>query len=71
FLPDRMKVDAKLSQQVVEGWVKPKGLKGIVDAQNLFGTPAEKRRVAATLTLRPVWPSFRSWQGYHFFDARR
>ena len=48
FLPDRMKVDAKLSQQVIEGWVKPKGLKGIVDAQNLFGTPAEKRRVAVT-----------------------
>ncbi|KWH40598.1 MG2 domain-containing protein [Burkholderia stagnalis] len=71
FLPDRMKVDAKLSQQVVEGWVKPDGLKGLVDAQNLFGTPAEKRRVAATLTLRPVWPSFRSWQGYQFFDARR
>ncbi|KWN65285.1 MG2 domain-containing protein [Burkholderia ubonensis] len=71
FLPDRMKVDAKLSQQVVEGWVKPDGLKGIVDAQNLFGTPAEKRRVAATLTLRPAWPSFRSWQGYRFFDARR
>ncbi|KWF03390.1 alpha-2-macroglobulin family protein [Burkholderia pseudomultivorans] len=71
FLPDRMKVDARLSQQVVDGWVKPKGLKGIVDAQNLFGTPAEKRRVAATLTLRPVWPSFRNWQGYRFFDARR
>lgn len=71
FLPDRMKVDARLSQQVLDGWVKPKGLKGIVDAQNLFGTPAEKRRVAATLTLRPVWPSFRNWQGYRFFDARR
>ncbi|MBN3791063.1 MG2 domain-containing protein [Burkholderia sp. Ac-20353] len=71
FLPDRMKVDAKLSQQVIEGWVKPDGLKGLVDAQNLFGTPAEKRRVAATLTLRPVWPSFRSWQNFHFFDARR
>ncbi|VWB33645.1 alpha-2-macroglobulin [Burkholderia pseudomultivorans] len=71
FLPDRMKVDARLSLQVLDGWVKPKGLKGIVDAQNLFGTPAEKRRVAATLTLRPVWPSFRNWQGYRFFDARR
>ncbi|MBF5012387.1 alpha-2-macroglobulin family protein [Burkholderia pseudomultivorans] len=71
FLPDRMKVDARLSRQVIDGWVKPKGLKGIVDAQNLFGTPAEKRRVAATLTLRPVWPSFRNWQGYRFFDARR
>ncbi|MDR2013108.1 MAG: alpha-2-macroglobulin [Rhodanobacter sp.] len=71
FLPDRMKVDAKLSEQVAEGWVKPDGLKGIVDAQNLFGTPAENRRVEATLTLRPAWPAFRSWQDYHFFDAKR
>lgn len=71
FLPDRMKVDARLSQQVAEGWVKPAQLKGIVDAQNLFGTPAENRRVAATLTLRPAWPSFRSWSDYHFFSVHR
>jgi len=71
FLPDRMKVDAKLSQQVAEGWVKPDDLKGIVDAQNLFGTPAENRRVTATLTLRPAWPSFPSWPDYHFYDVRR
>ncbi|MFW6168602.1 MAG: alpha-2-macroglobulin family protein, partial [Ralstonia sp.] len=71
FLPDRMKVEAKLSAQVAEGWVKPDQLKGIVDAQNLFGTPAANRRVTASLTLRPAWPSFRSWPGYQFFDARR
>jgi uncharacterized protein YfaS (alpha-2-macroglobulin family) len=71
FLPDRMKVEAKLSSQVAEGWVKPDQLKGIVDAQNLFGTPAADRRVEASLTLRPVWPEFRSWQDYHFFDVRR
>ncbi|QGZ64171.1 MG2 domain-containing protein [Paraburkholderia acidisoli] len=71
FMPDRMKVDARLSQQVAEGWVKPAQLKGIVDAQNLFGTPAEDRRVEATLTLRPAWPSFRSWSDYHFFSAHR
>lgn len=71
FLPDRMKVEAKLSQQVAEGWVKPDQLKGIVDAQNLFGTPAANRRVTASLTLRPAWPAFRSWPGYQFFDARR
>ncbi|TBR39310.1 MULTISPECIES: alpha-2-macroglobulin [Dyella] len=71
FLPDRMKVSAKLSQQVPEGWVKPDGLKGIIDAQNLFGTPAADRRVEASLTLRPAWPAFRSWPDYHFYDARR
>jgi alpha-2-macroglobulin len=71
FLPDRMKVEAKLSSQVTEGWVKPDGLKGIVDAQNLFGTPAANRRVEASLTLRPAWPAFHSWPDYHFYDVHR
>ena len=71
FLPDRMKVAAKLSQQVAEGWVKPDQLKGLVDAQNLFGTPAADRQVEASLTLRPAWPAFHSWPDYHFYDVRR
>ncbi len=71
FLPDRMKVAAKLSQQVPEGWVKPDQLKGEVDAQNLFGTPAADRRVEASLTLSPAWPAFHSWPDYHFYDVRR
>jgi uncharacterized protein YfaS (alpha-2-macroglobulin family) len=71
FLPDRMKVAAHLSAQVPEGWVKPAELKALVDVQNLFGTPAADRRVEASLTLRPAWPEFRSWPGYHFYDVRR
>ncbi|MEP6897827.1 MAG: MG2 domain-containing protein [Rhodanobacter sp.] len=71
FLPDRMKVEAKLSQQAPEGWVKPDQLKGLVDVMNLFGTPAADRRVEASLTLRPAWPAFHSWPDYHFYDVRR
>lgn len=71
FLPDRLKVSAKFSQQVTEGWVKPDQLKGLVDAQNLFGTPAANRVVEASLTLRPAWPAFHSWPDYHFYDIRR
>ncbi|MET3654303.1 alpha-2-macroglobulin [Dyella japonica] len=71
FLPDRMKVEAKLAGQVPEGWVKPDQIKGIVDVMNLFGTPAADRRVEASLTLRPAWPAFRSWPDYHFYDVRR
>ncbi|WP_199099959.1 alpha-2-macroglobulin [Dyella sp. ASV21] len=71
FLPDRMKVEAKLAGQVQEGWVKPDEVKGIVDVMNLFGTPAANRRVEASLTLRPAWPAFRSWPDYHFYDTRR
>lgn len=71
FMPDRMKVDAHLSQQVVEGWVKPNDLKALVSVQNLFGTPAQERRIDASLTLTPAFPAFRSYRQYHFFDPQR
>lgn len=71
FQPDRMKVSAKLSTTVAEGWVKPAQLKALVDVQNLFGTPAADRRVEGSLTLRPAFPSFPSYKDYHFYDVRR
>ncbi len=71
FLPDRMKATAHLSQEVVEGWIKPDNLSARVSLQNLFGTPAQDRRVEATLTLSPVLPLFRSWPEHAFFDPQR
>ncbi len=71
FEPDRMKVSAHLSSEAAEGWVHPDGLKARVNALNLFGTPAENRRVEATLSLTPAFPSFRSHPGYVFYDAQR
>ncbi|MEP7155079.1 MAG: alpha-2-macroglobulin [Betaproteobacteria bacterium] len=71
FLPDRMKVVAKLSAEVTEGWVSPAELKGKVNVQNLFGTPATNRRVEATLTLQPAYPAFRSFPDYRFYDPLR
>jgi uncharacterized protein YfaS (alpha-2-macroglobulin family) len=70
FLPDSMKVDANLSEHVADGWVKPGALKGLVDVDNLFGTPAANRRVEATLTLAPTFPAFRNWKDYNFYDVR-
>jgi len=70
FLPDSMKVDAGLSAHVADGWVNPDDLKGLVDARNLFGTPAANRRVEATLTLNPSLPAFRKWPDYAFYDVR-
>ncbi len=70
FLPDSMKVDASLSSHIVNGWVKPDKLKGLVDARNLFGTPAADRRVEGTLTLNPSFPDFRKWPDYSFYDVR-
>jgi len=71
FEPDRMKIAARLSAQSADGWVSPKDLKAVVNVQNLFGTPAEHRRVEATLTLTPAFPAFRSLPDYRFYDPLR
>ncbi|MGO8972603.1 MAG: alpha-2-macroglobulin [Steroidobacteraceae bacterium] len=71
FEPDRMKIAARLSAESAEGWVSPGDLKAAVNVQNLFGTPAEHRRVEATLTLTPAFPAFRSLPDYRFCDPQR
>jgi alpha-2-macroglobulin len=71
FEPDRMKATARLSAESPDGWVSPKDLKALVNVQNLFGTPAEHRRVEATLTLTPAFPAFRSLPDYRFYDPLR
>lgn len=71
FQPDRMKASARLSSMVADGWVKPAGLKAVVNVQNLFGTPAANRRVEATLTLSPAYPAFRAHPDFKFYDPQR
>jgi uncharacterized protein YfaS (alpha-2-macroglobulin family) len=68
FLPDRLKMAAHLSSEVSEGWVSPDALKASVSLQNLFGTPAENRRVTAKMTLSPSFPAFARYRDYQFTD---
>ena len=71
FEPDRMKASAHLSQSSADGWIKPDGLKALFTLQNLFGTPAQNRRVEATMTLTPFFPNFHNYTDYRFFDPQR
>jgi uncharacterized protein YfaS (alpha-2-macroglobulin family) len=68
FQPDRMKASAHLSREAVDGWIKPDDLSARITLMNLFGTAAQQRRVEATMTLSPTWPSFRAYRDYAFFD---
>ncbi|MBI2386036.1 MAG: alpha-2-macroglobulin family protein [Elusimicrobia bacterium] len=68
FLPDRLRITARFSQERTEGWVSPKDLRAEIGLHNLFGTPAEGRRVAARIRLSPAAPSFKAFADYAFFD---
>jgi alpha-2-macroglobulin len=70
FMPDRLKMNARFSRESIEGWVTPQDLKASVSLQNLFGTPAGARRIAATMTLQPALPSFPQYRDYQFYDPQ-
>ncbi|MEO5666476.1 MAG: MG2 domain-containing protein, partial [Bdellovibrionota bacterium] len=66
FQPDRMKIASRFSTENPDGWVDPTDLKANVSMQNLFGTPAQQRRVKSILRVAPVLPHFKKLQGYQF-----
>lgn len=70
FEPDQLKVKLQLTPDRKQGWVKPSELKADIDVQNLFGTPAQERRVTSKLTLRPMYPSFDQFPDYLFYENR-
>ena len=71
FLPDRMKITMQLSQSLPEGWVKPDSLSGLVSVQNLFGVPAQNRKVTGRLIFSPHSPVFKEYPDYLFFDPKQ
>ncbi|MGY2950895.1 alpha-2-macroglobulin [Ewingella americana] len=70
FEPDQLKVKLQLTPDRKQGWVKPSELQANIDVQNLFGTPAQNRRVTSKLTLRPMYPSFDQYPDYLFYENR-
>ncbi|MFI5345370.1 MAG: alpha-2-macroglobulin [Elusimicrobiota bacterium] len=68
FMPDRLRIESRFSDERAEGWVSPKGLKAAIGLHNLFGAPAEGRRVSAQMRLTPAAPFFKEYADYAFFD---
>ena len=68
FLPDRMKIDSRLSQTSKRGWINPKEMRASVSLANLYGTPAIDRRIVSRIELTPTAFSFPEFRDYVFFD---
>ncbi len=71
FLPDRMKIESRLSKPAGPGWVTPDGVRAAISLQNLYGTAATGRRLKAHLTLSPAAFHFEQFSGFTFFDRLR
>jgi alpha-2-macroglobulin len=69
FLPDRMKIDTRLSQSAAHGWIDPKDVRGTIGLANLYGTPATNRRVTGKIELAPTAFRFPEFRDFVFYDA--
>ena len=54
FLPDRMKIESRLSKDAKTGWATPDDVRAAVTLRNLYGTPATARRIKAHMALSPT-----------------
>ncbi|MEY2529263.1 MAG: alpha-2-macroglobulin [Verrucomicrobiota bacterium] len=68
FLPDRMKIETRLSKTSPKGWVDPHNMKAAITLANLYGTPASDRRIKSKVELSPAAFSFSDFKDYSFFD---
>ncbi|MEY2519810.1 MAG: alpha-2-macroglobulin, partial [Verrucomicrobiota bacterium] len=69
FLPDRMKIETRLSKTSAHGWVDPTDMKASIALANLYGTPASDRRVKSRVELSPTSFSFSEIPDYSFYDS--
>ena len=70
FLPDTLKIQSRFNQSA-KGWLNPTDLATTVQLDNLFGTPAQQRRVTASLELVPSHFSFTEYQDYRFLAPKQ
>jgi uncharacterized protein YfaS (alpha-2-macroglobulin family) len=71
FLPDRMKIETRLSETAPRGWINPKDVSVSIVLANLYGTPATDRRITGRMELAPDAFSFPEFPDFVFYDPLR
>ena len=72
FEPDTLRIQTTLPDHRGQAWLRPSqfadGLQAEVRLENLFGSPAQDRRIEARYTLEPSGFHFRDYADYRFDD---
>ena len=68
FQPDTLKIESRLVGAAKKGWTSLKNVQAKVELQNLFGTPAQNRKVVGNISVRPTSFKFTAFNEYTFID---
>ncbi len=68
FQPDTLKIESRLLGLKDKGWTSDKSLKAQVKLENLFGTPAQDRKVTGRMNVRATNFTFKEYRDYTFVD---
>lgn len=71
FLPDRLRIETRIGDGKLGGWMSPEDLSAHVGLYNLFGTAAADHKVEATMYLSPQSIAFSAFRDYAFSDPAR
>ena len=74
FQPDKLRIKSEYlsaDKKPAAGWISPADLHAEVTLRNLFGTPAQDRRVTGEIRLTPAQFRFDAFPGYRFTDPER
>ncbi len=66
FKPDTLKIVSKITHAMSQGWITSDKLTADISLNNLFGTPAQDRKVTARFTVSPTRFKFKQYQEYVF-----
>ncbi|MBL4606800.1 MAG: alpha-2-macroglobulin family protein, partial [Pseudomonadales bacterium] len=66
FQPDTMKIDSKLENVANKGWYNNNSITAKIRLKNLFGIPAQDRKVSGRIIITPTNFSFKDYASYTF-----
>ena len=70
FQPDTLKMESRIVGGDDPGWVTAKQLQVHIKLKNLFGTPAQNRKISAKMQVRPSRFQFDAFSDYNFYTAQ-
>ncbi|AAU04014.1 alpha-2-macroglobulin family protein [Rickettsia typhi] len=70
FQPDRMKININFNNSKDTLWTHPKDLKATVKLINLYGIPAENRKVRGLIDIRPTEFFVANFKEYTFYRSK-